>query len=311
MSITDIVTLKDDFTLLLSGTDGDVAGGLEGHGIYLSDTRYLSFFELEVNGVKPDLLSHTLDYNIAATFRYGVPYTKQAEGGENEGLEITHAPNAIGVTRQRYIKHGLVESIELNNFYPEPVKISVTLKVGVDFADIFEVRGMRRDAPGHAVYVDMKGNDGSVVFRSRPIDQPQGASAADSKRVSTQRSTSFTSNIAPSKCVQGEMQSLVTGLTVPVVTLQYELELMPHKPVTLQVKIMPEPQSVGEASEKSREGFRAQVAEAKGVFTRWEEECTRVRTGNYELDRIFKTGTLDLRSLMQHWPQGLVVTAGI
>ena len=320
MSITDTVTLKDDFTLLLSGADGDLTGGLEGHGMYLHDTRYLSLFELTVNGAKPDVLSHTLDYNIAATFRAGVPFIEQVGDGEHEAFKLTHAPNAIGVARQRYIKRGLIESLEFMNYHPEPLKVAVALRVSADFADIFEVRGMRREAQGHSVHLDEPGKDGSVVFRSHAIATQQRQSRQDGRGSSlrtVERIVRFECDRAPDGWEPGEMRSVDTGLDVPLVTLRYNLDLQPHEPVTLHIGIMPEPQATAEGSgieidgKRVGEGFRAQVVKAKKVFTRWQEVCAQVQTGNYELDRTFETGTLDLRSLMQQWPQGLVVTAGI
>ena len=47
------------------------------------------------------------------------------------------------------------------------------------------------------------------------------------------------------------------------------------------------------------------------MFTEWEQACTRISTDNYVLNCILETSMLDLRSLMQQEPQGLVVTAGL
>lgn len=314
MSVTDLVTLKDDFTLLLSGTDGDVLPGPEGHGMYLSDTRYLSCFELKVNGEKPDVLSHTLDYNIAGTFRSAVAYTAEVANGDTDGMKLTHTPNAIGISRQRYINKGLIENIELTSYYSEPLHLTLSLQVSVDFADIFEVRGMRRDAHGHTVQVSEPAPDGSVTFRSKALSQPAQKPIGEERPKSilqvVERVLRFQADRAPGQWEQATMRSEVTGLDVPSVTLHYNLDLQPHQPLTLQVTILPEPETAN-TSEPHSASFRAQVAEAKNVFALWQNECTQVSTGSYELDRIFETGTLDLRSLMQQWPQGLVVTAGI
>ena len=76
---TDVITLKDDYTFLVSDHTGDVLSGLEGYGMYLRDTRYLSRLELLVDGEKPQTLSYTTDYNIAATFRLSDSYRTQIE----------------------------------------------------------------------------------------------------------------------------------------------------------------------------------------------------------------------------------------
>src|SRR5689334_13722456 len=142
----DTITLKDDFIFLVSDNAGDLSQGmpataLEGHGMYLRDTRYLSRFELLIDGQKPQLLSRTNDYNVAATFRLSTPFEVQIHPPTSTSTPqavtrtVTHM---VAVARRRYIKRGLIESIEFTNYHTAPVHITASLRLGADFADIFE-----------------------------------------------------------------------------------------------------------------------------------------------------------------------------
>jgi glycogen debranching enzyme len=299
--VTDTITIKDDLTFLVSDFNGDLTGGPDGHGMYLRDTRYLSRLELMVNGARPYALSHTAEYNIAAKFRLSTGHEVVLPGwAEGETLERA-IPHAVAITRQRYINRGLVETVELTNYHPLPLPASVALRVGADFADIFEVRGLPDTSRRHPVRVEVGEGARTVIFRSEAI--PPGGGA--------RRSLHFECNRQADRWEEVGSVSRLTGETLPEVLLYYDLDLQPHSTVTIQMRLMPTDE--GEPVQPARpvDAFDSEVAEMRAVYTRWLGQCTSVETGDYQLDRIFKTSTLDLRSLMQEGPTGLVVTAGL
>jgi glycogen debranching enzyme len=301
--MSDAVTLKDDFTFLVSDHTGDVVNTPEGHGMYLHDTRYLSRLELFVDDERPEHLSYTTDYNIGATFRLSAPFVGLRErGGE---VAVGRVGSAIGIARRRYIEHGLVESLEFTNYYPADVGLTATIRLGADFLDMFEVRGMPRPIPGHSVSIEARKKEPgtNVLFRSRPVqaDRPGGA-----------HTMLFLCDVAPESWEEITEPNRLTGVPMPEIALHYKLHIAPGQTVTLHLRAMPEPADEGRgASGQKAASFRQQVGAARRVFTEWEQACTRISTDNYVLNRILETSMLDLRSLMQQEPQGLVVTAGL
>jgi glycogen debranching enzyme len=303
----DAVTLKDDFIFLVSDHSGDVISTPEGHGMYLHDTRYLSRLELFVDDARPEHLSYTTDYNIGATFRLGAPFV----GLRERAGDLIREPvgSAIGIARRRYIQQGLVESLEFTNYYPEDVDVMAMIKLGADFLDMFEVRGMPRLVPGHVVSIETSRAElgTKVVFRSRPLKSNQRGGA---------HTMLFLCDAAPENWEEVKEPNRVTGMPMPEILLHYKLRIAPHQTIVLHLRAMPEPVDEGKTT-VTRKGampktsFRQQVAAARRVFTEWEQACTRITTDSYVLNRILETSMLDLRSLMQQEPQGLVVTAGL
>ena len=306
---TDVITLKDDYTFLVSDHTGDVLSGLEGYGMYLRDTRYLSRLELLVDGEKPQTLSYTTDYNIAATFRLSDSYRTQIEPDslvlEPTWMMVAHA---VGITRRRYIRRGLVESLEFINYHSSPVRILVSLRLGADFVDIFEVRGIRRGVHGHDVKAEITDEGRTVNFQS--VLPAEG-------HADLMRHLSFECDRKPDNFEELMVTNALNELVIPEILLSYALELKPHEPVTLHLKAMPEPEQVvgGLAHKRGNvrpEGtFAGEVAKARRIFTKWQEECTTIETDSYALSKTIETSVLDLRSLMQQEPEGLVVTAGL
>ena len=302
--VTDTITLKDDFTFLVSDLDGDLKNGPQGHGMYLRDTRYLSHLELLVNGQRPHTLSYTADYNIAATFRQSTSHVIEVMGfTEGETQERTIS-NAVGLTRNRYINRGLIESLELTNYHPATLHVSVALRFGADFADIFVVRGMPWTAEGNTIQVAVGEDAREVTFSSQPANE--AATGAGPRRT-----LHFESSRPADRWEEASSTSPLTGETLPEVILHYDLDLEPHRTVAIEMRFMPVDEGERLLAGGSAGSFKSEVAEMRAVYTRWLEQCTTVETGDYQLDRIFKTATLDLRALMQQEPTGLVVTAGL
>lgn len=306
--VTDNITLKDDFTFLVSDLNGNLTNGPEGHGMYLRDTRYLSRLELLVNGEQPHTLSYTADYNIAATFRLSTSHVAEVMGfTEGETFERTIS-NSVGITRRRYIKRGLIESLELTNYHPKPLHVSLAVRFGADFADIFVVRGMPWTAEGNAINVAVAEDARAVTFTSKAL--PQEGSGVTSG-AGPRRALHFESSRAADRWQEVSGTSPFTGETLPELLLHYDLALEPHRTVAIEMRFMPVDEGERVEQSGSTGSFNSEVAEMRAVYTRWLEQCTSVETGDYQLDRIFKTATLDLRALMQQEPTGLVVTAGL
>jgi len=112
-------------------------------GLYHEGTRFLSRFELKLNGKRPLLLSSTVkedntlltvDMTTSDVFRDG-------------RSEITRG--ALHLFRSRFLWQGACfERLRIHNYslYPVPVRLSIT--ADADFADLFEVRGKKRDRRG-------------------------------------------------------------------------------------------------------------------------------------------------------------------
>ncbi|HEX5416346.1 MAG TPA: glycogen debranching N-terminal domain-containing protein [Chloroflexota bacterium] len=102
--------------------------------LFSADTRYLSTYHLTLNGFEPQFLGADRPHYFAATFSY----TNPAIGVK----PWTIAANSLLLTVSRFVRDGVHEDIDLTNYAGRPINLSLVLGVGVDFADIFQVRGL-------------------------------------------------------------------------------------------------------------------------------------------------------------------------
>ena len=116
-------------------------GGTE--GIYWRDTRYLSAFDLLINDCRPMLLSSTLrDDNGTLTVDLTNP---DLVVGREQSLEH----DVIHLRRSRFLWAGCCyERLSVRNYSDADQQVSIDIRFGADFADLFEVRGMARHHHG-------------------------------------------------------------------------------------------------------------------------------------------------------------------
>jgi glycogen debranching enzyme len=137
--------LKHNDTFAVFDSHGDIGASAGGEGgLFDCDTRYLSHLELLINGSQPLLLHSAINDN---NLNYYVDLTNPdffADG------RITLLKDTIHISRTIYLCEGsLRERIGLMNHGAEPVSFRLSLAFASDFADIFEVRGVRRTRRGH------------------------------------------------------------------------------------------------------------------------------------------------------------------
>ena len=164
---------NDTFAVLDSfGDIGEVAAGPD--GVFHCDTRYLSRLQLLINGAQPLLLGASLrDDNSALR----VDLTNPDIYFENH---LSLPRNTIHITRTTFLSDGLAYfRFGVRNHGMEPVDLTLSLAFANDFADIFEVRGMRRArrgqmrievANGHCVVLNYEGLDGRLRSTALQFD---------------------------------------------------------------------------------------------------------------------------------------------
>src|SRR5438105_8232660 len=145
-SLTDdhIEVLKQGDTFGLFDRYGDINSLRTGsHGLYHEGTRFLSRFELTINGERPLLLSSTVkEDNVLLNVDLTNPDMTH-EGKEKVGRGALH------LSRTRFLWQGLCfERLRVQNYSLFPIPIRLSFSVDADFADLFEVRGMIRSRRG-------------------------------------------------------------------------------------------------------------------------------------------------------------------
>jgi glycogen debranching enzyme len=259
----------------------DAAGNLDGEeaigaGLYYKDTRFLSDYVLTVDGRSPLLLSTSADR----------PYVSHVDLA-NQDLPgpdgtVTALQGTVNIRRTRVIHNRLYERIRVKNYNATKVTMTVALTFGSDFADIFEVRGLKRSQRGKLALP--KADRTSAVLAYVGQDD-------------VFRETRISFELAPTTVE-------VAGGKVHA---YWRLELAPSQTQVISLQVEP---SIG-GGRSEPDSFDNAVHHLRRSYEEWERSCTRIWTDNELYNALLTRATWDLRALRTPTVHGDVVAAGI
>ncbi|MBI4445402.1 MAG: amylo-alpha-1,6-glucosidase [Acidobacteria bacterium] len=183
--IEDVIQVHDQFYILATSSRADertrvlkhgetfavfdhygdiVPFGLGQQGIYHEGTRFISRLELRLEKIRPLLLSSTIrDDNDLLTVDLTNP-----DISINENFVLPHG--MVHVFRSKFLwESTCYEQIQISNHGLHPAELSLSFRFAADFADIFEVRGLKREHRGTLLEPEIK--DGSIVLRYEGLDR--------------------------------------------------------------------------------------------------------------------------------------------
>jgi glycogen debranching enzyme len=137
--------LKHGDTFAVFDRFGDVQPvGLGEQGVYHDGTRFLSRLELRIGGRRPLLLSSTVKKeNDLLTVDLATPDLKDQTG------QIVLPRGTLHAFRTKFLWRGCCyERLRVTNFATTAVDVELALSFNADYADIFEVRGSKRERRG-------------------------------------------------------------------------------------------------------------------------------------------------------------------
>jgi glycogen debranching enzyme len=167
--------LADGHSFAIFDAGGDIVESpLEALGLFHRDTRYLSRFELRVAGESPYFLNSFLSDDKA---QLRINLTNPDLGVNGEAIELPR--NSIQLERSWALGQAtLFHRLVVRNYTQAPVNIDLELRFGVDFIDLFEVRGVKRQHHGEALKPELHNKD-RVRFLYRGLDDTLRYSEVD------------------------------------------------------------------------------------------------------------------------------------
>jgi glycogen debranching enzyme len=266
-----VLKFGDTFSVFNHRGDMVPAEGGE-QGLFHDGTRFLSRFGLLLGAGLPLHLSSTIsEDNVVFTADL-----TNADVRVEDRTVLSHGE--VHVLRSRLLfDGGCVERIRVSNFALQRVELPLVIRFDADFADIFEVRGTRRERRGTRL-ADLL--EPHCVIRYVGLD-------------GVERRTHLRWSQPPVHAAPG--------------IAAFRVELEPHAAMTLEVSITceagadsrPAP-SYDELCRSARESRSVHAAQAAHLMSVQER-----------LDRWIRRSTSDLEMMMTETPRGLYPYAGI
>jgi glycogen debranching enzyme len=273
------LVLKHDEAFFVADRRGDFPDVPDSEfGFYVGGTRFLHRFELRVHGQRPLVLNAAVsDDNL----QVAVDLTN---ADMREGDTMLLAGRTLRLARRLTLYEGqLCEALTIESFASEPVPVELRWQFDADFADVFEVRGIRRErrgdrltpsCTGKMVRLAYKGLDDTVRTTVLRFDPPP--------RRLTPDTAEYGLTVMP-----GGRQELVVSVTTA--ESPGEIEAPPGGPLGL-IEIVGRRREENEA----RQHLMARIATSHEPLTRW---LLRSRG--------------DLHMLLTETPEGPLPYAGI
>ena len=134
-------TLRDGDTFLLADALGDIQAGDD--GLFSSDTRILSRYEMQIASKRPWLLGAAIAHDNTLFTSHLTNRLLPALG------EVAIPQGVIHIERARFLCDGhLNERLKLTNYSGKHATLPLTFSFDADFVDIFEVQGRQRARRG-------------------------------------------------------------------------------------------------------------------------------------------------------------------
>jgi len=157
--------LKHNDTFALFDRFGDIQPiGFGDEGLYNDDTRYLSHQEMLIDGHRPMYLNSSVreDSGVFVIELMNPDISRADKPLIEKGL--------MHIFRAKLLWDGACyEHIRIINFGLEPIETTLSMELGADYADIFEVRGYKRERAGY--HLAPTASDGELVFAYQGLDQ--------------------------------------------------------------------------------------------------------------------------------------------
>ena len=171
------LVLKHDEAFLVADRRGDLPDFPDSEfGFYVGGTRFLDRFDLRIHGQRPLVLNAAVsDDNLQVAIDL-------TNADVREGDAVLVAGRTLHLARRLALYgHELAQTLRIESFATEAVRINLDWCFGADFADVFEVRGLRRERRGNlrpprvtggTVRLAYEGLDGVVRASVLSFDPP-------------------------------------------------------------------------------------------------------------------------------------------
>jgi glycogen debranching enzyme len=271
---TAVLQHNDAFALF--DVRGDVAAfGPCEQGLYFDGTRHVSLFRLRLNGRRPLLLSARVKDNNEL---FGADLTNP---DMPLGVaELVLARDIVHLFRARFLWHDTWhERVRLWNYGHTTLRLSLTFDIDADFADIFEVRGTRRERRGTALAPVQHDRELRLAYRG--LDQET-------------RTTIIEWSDTP--------------VAMSATRAQFDYELAPHSHAVLSLGIRCEREGRSAATSRAFEIAQSELAadrESAGLG------YAVVETSSERFNEWVQQSAADLRMLTAATPYGDYPYAGV
>jgi glycogen debranching enzyme len=227
--------LKSGDTFLVANRFGDIEDlGISQFGLFHAESRHLSRFTMRVNQQQPLLLGSTVREDNAFlsvdVTNMDSSRSNQTNGGVPRGT--------VHIFRSQFLTQACrYEHVRALNYGLSPVHLTLSFQFDADFADIFEVRGTKRERrgerlpdliDGNAAILSYKGLD-NVLRRTRVEFSPHPGSlttseASFSVTLEPKQETSVYCTVA---CLRDAATNCVAPFQTAFRTVQHEFD-RPH-----------------------------------------------------------------------------------
>ncbi|WP_373049037.1 glycogen debranching N-terminal domain-containing protein [Vulgatibacter sp.] len=268
------LTLKSGDHFAVTNRRGDIApAGARDMGFFREDTRFLSYLELSVSGGPPVVLSTQTSTDYVTQIDMTV--TTRAFGGIFLGDPV----NFLHLRREQLVHEQFVDRYTLTNFVTHPIDFWLELAWAADFADVFEIRGMRREARGQYRVPEIQGDAVIARYLGR-----------DGRRYRSE----ITLRGGPSE--------------IEAQRARFDLHLEPNASAVVELRV-----AARFDDEPSVEHlpYEVQAESARGVYRTWRHACTSIETGDAYFDAGLAQSIADLRALQSERGGEPVIAAGI
>ncbi|MCS6290988.1 MAG: amylo-alpha-1,6-glucosidase [Nitrospira sp.] len=242
-------------------------------GVFHQGTRFLSRQELFLNNDRPMLLSSTVKEDNALL---AVDLTNPDLYRDGR---ISIPRGSVHVFRSRFLWNGVsYERFRLSNYSLSTVKMTLSIRFEADFADIFEVRGKKRERKGRMLPNVLRRD--LLVLRYEGLDE-----------VTRQARIQFTPE---------PMEITASQAT-------FEIELDPKGETAVVVMVACD---VGD-SHRPLLAYDAAMAEAGLAFGAEQTEDCTIQTSNAQFNEWWNRSVLDVRMMVTDTNEGPYPYAGV
>lgn len=267
------LAVKEGDLLVYSDELGQMAGGEDSAlGLFFRDTRHLSRHELVIAGRPPVLLSASAERGYAASVEL-----TNLESHTPDGHVLPQA--TVHVRRTRFVADRLYELLRVRNYDLREVEVFVDLHFDADFADLFEVRGLRRRHRGTRLAPQAEGDTLTLTYLG--LDD-----------VTRQTVVTFTD--PPESVRRGRAR--------------WRLRLAPGERAVIRYDVS----VVAPGAPESHEGdFNQKLGVLRHEHERWDSGATDIFTDNEQVNLVLRRGLHDLRMLSAEVDEQRIVLSGV